>query len=372
MQTLEKYTWLKKINDALVKSDAIPLMRSFAPFDFTKLSVILKKKFSLENFDIKPHETKWLTADEIKLGFAENVNYLSFNFSPLEGNVFLLIDLEDISKITNELLSDNNKMKFTSTILQESYFRFLALETLASLNDLNLFQDLSAKIVETQEPSSEEALCIDLILKINSTNAFIRIAICKKLRSAWEEYFINNPPLKALEISKNLSLVLTAQLGYVKLSYASLKKLKTGDFVILDSIDYDAANNKGTVILKLGETSLFLAKIKEKKLKIVDFANYEETPNMEEKQNNEELFAEAQNEALPTAKIENMPITIIVEAGRFKMNLEKIINMQPGNIIDLALHPETYVNLTVNGQKIGSGELVNLGETLGVRIVEMG
>ena len=48
------------------------------------------------------------------------------------------------------------------------------------------------------------------------------------------------------------------------------------------------------------------------------------------------------------------------------------MNMQPGNLLDLAIHPQRGVNLIVNGQKIAKGELVNLGETLGVRILEMG
>jgi flagellar motor switch protein FliN/FliY len=379
METLEKYAWLKKVNKALLKSDQIPLMRSYGPFNFEELSSKLKNYFSLSYLSIEPDETKWLSKDQIKSGLADNVNYLSFIFSPLQGNVYFLMDLEDVSKLTNELLTHKNQIKFSSTILQESYFRFIALEILNILTEMNLFQNLSAKMVESTDPLSNDAFCIDIKIKINEITCFARIAINSNFRKAWEKYFINNPPLKALETSKALELIITAELGYVKLNYQILKKVKNGDFIILDKINYDPKTNKGQITLKLDDIALFLAKIKQNKIKIVDFANYREEPYMEEKkpvkENNEEAEKKveiAEEKGLPVASLENMPVTIIVEAARFKITLDKLINLQPGNLLDLAIHPETYVNLTVNGQKIASAELVNLGETLGVRIVEMG
>jgi flagellar motor switch protein FliN len=374
MENIKQYSWLRKLNNALLKLDNIPLIRTFAPFDFEKLSDHLKKKFSLKSVKIDTVGTKWLSKDQIKVGLSDNVNYLSFSISPLEGNVFLLMDLEDISKLTNELLVHKNHIKFSTIMLQESYFRFVALETLNILSEMNLFQDLSAKMVEATDILNEDALCIDLKINLNDIFCYGRIAITSKFRKAWEEYFINNPPLKAFELAKTLDLIMTAELGYVKLYYQDLKKLKNGDFIVLDNINYDIRNNKGEVTLRLQDTALFLAKIKQNKLKIIDFANLQEEPNMEEKkiekEEEEKIEAQEQKE-FPAAKLEKMPITVIIEAARFKISLEKLMNMQPGNLIDLAIHPETYVNLCVNGQKIASGELVNLGETLGVRILEI-
>jgi len=379
MENINHYSWLRKINKALLKLDDFPLIRTYAPFDFEKLAKNLKKKFSLKNLKIEIVETKWLTKDQIKEGLSDNVNYLSFSLSPLEGYIFLLMDLEDISKLTNELLTYKNQIKFSTIMLQESYFRFIALETLDILTEMNLFQDLSAKMVEATQPLNEDALCIDIKIQINDAISYTRIAINSKFRKAWEKYFINNPPLKSLEIAKTLDLLMTAELGYVKLNYQDLKKVKKGDFIILDNINYDIKNNKGQITLKLGDTPFFFAKIKQNKIKITDFAVYQEEPYMEEKkiikenkEEKEEKIEVEEEKEFPTASLENMPITIIVEAARFKMNLEKFMNMQPGNLIDLAIHPQTNVNLTVNGQKIASAELVNLGETLGVRILEIG
>ncbi|EKE21561.1 MAG: hypothetical protein ACD_7C00188G0002 [uncultured bacterium] len=376
MENTAQHSWLKKINRALLKLDTIPIMRSYAPFDFEKFSEHLQKKFSLKNLKIETGEKKWLTKDQIKSGFSDNINYLAFTLSPLEGNAFLLMDLEDIAKLTNELLTHTSKIKFSTIMLQESFFRFAALEALDDLTQLNLFQDLSVKMVENADFLNEDAFCIDLKIKINNITLFARIAINENLRKAWEEYFVNNPPLKAFDLAKTLDLIIAAELGYVKLNYHDLKKIKIGDFIILDKINYDLKHNKGQVTLKLGDTSICLAKLKQNKLEIIDLETYQEEPNMEEKKisdaSKEEEIEVQEEKEIPSSSLENMPITIIVEAARFKMNLEKLMNLQPGNLLDLSINPLTHVNLVVNGQKIGSAELVNLGETLGIRILELG
>ena len=44
METLEKYSWLKQINKALLSLDEIPLLRGYAPFNFDEFSEKLEKK----------------------------------------------------------------------------------------------------------------------------------------------------------------------------------------------------------------------------------------------------------------------------------------------------------------------------------------
>nr|NGX32880.1 hypothetical protein [Candidatus Anoxychlamydiales bacterium] len=245
MDTLEKYSWLRKINKTLLTLDELPLLRTYAPFNFDEFSNHLKKKFSLKSVEIKPSEMKWIKADELKGGFSDNVNYLSFVFSNLDGNAYLLMDLEDISKITNEFISGSSQIKLTTTLLEESYFRYISLETLHILSEMNLFQDLSAKMVEITEPLKEDSLCLDIKININDISIYARIAITPKFRKAWENHFISNPPLKAEEISKTLQLTMSAEIGSVNLDYETLKKIQIGDFVILDKINYDVKTNKG-------------------------------------------------------------------------------------------------------------------------------
>ena len=68
----------------------------------------------------------------------------------------------------------------------------------------------------------------------------------------------------------------------------------------------------------------------------------------------------------------DVPLPVIIEVGRIQMSLGKLMELQPGNMLDLKVHPESGVDLVVNGRRIARGELLLIGETLGVRILEMG
>lgn len=76
-----------------------------------------------------------------------------------------------------------------------------------------------------------------------------------------------------------------------------------------------------------------------------------------------------EEKVLPSGKI---PIQITVEVGRLQMPLEKVTQLKPGNVLELGLSPQPDVYLTVGGKRIAKGELVNLGEALGVKILKLG
>jgi len=75
-------------------------------------------------------------------------------------------------------------------------------------------------------------------------------------------------------------------------------------------------------------------------------------------------------EPQPVVNIEEIPITISIEVGRLQMTLQKLSELQPGNLLELDVHPENGVDLVVNGKCIGKGELLRIGEVLGVRILD--
>ena len=74
----------------------------------------------------------------------------------------------------------------------------------------------------------------------------------------------------------------------------------------------------------------------------------------------------------PVEKMANIPISLKVEVGQVRMTLAKLMELQAGATLDLNVDPEEGVDLVVNGKCIGRGELLRLGETLGVRILEIG
>lgn len=79
-----------------------------------------------------------------------------------------------------------------------------------------------------------------------------------------------------------------------------------------------------------------------------------------------------QKQAAPKVESpKDIPITVAVEVARFEMTVEKLMQLQPGNLLSLNIHPEDGVDLIVNGRRVGRGELLLMGESLGVRVTEV-
>ncbi len=378
MKTQENYSWLKKINKAILKLDDIPLFKLQAPFNFEELASLLANKFQLEHVSLKASKLNWKTGAEIQENMGDDIEYLAATLSPLDGAIYFLMNKEDISKLTKQCLTKEHEHGFSNSILAEGFYRFLAMQTIDYLTQMNLFQDLSVKLTENVKPITEASLCLDITIKINNTNLTGRIAITPELRTSWEKTFLHNPPLYAKEIASSLNLPIRAEIGNVQLNLEEFKKVKCGDFIILDKVTYDPNHHKGKTLLYLKESPLLYGKIKQNKIKILDYADYFEENKIMQEEKSEENVNLSPEEIKVTQSQENlasmqeMPVTITVEAARFKITLDKLMNLQPGNVLDLEINPQQGVDLSVNGQKIGKAELINLGETLGIRITEMG
>lgn len=81
--------------------------------------------------------------------------------------------------------------------------------------------------------------------------------------------------------------------------------------------------------------------------------------------------AEPAPRAAPVAP-EEIPLTIKLEVARLQMNAKTLMELQPGNLLELDARPESGIDLVVNGKKVAQGELVQVGSVLGVRILEIG
>jgi type III secretion system YscQ/HrcQ family protein len=79
----------------------------------------------------------------------------------------------------------------------------------------------------------------------------------------------------------------------------------------------------------------------------------------------------AKEPVVPAAAIETLPLKIVFDLGDVEMTLAELKSLVPGQSIDLAREPGSAVRLTVNGVRIGAGEIVEIGGRLGVRITEL-
>jgi type III secretion protein Q len=74
---------------------------------------------------------------------------------------------------------------------------------------------------------------------------------------------------------------------------------------------------------------------------------------------------------VPPAAVEELPLSIVFDLGTVELSLAELKALVPGQVIDLARAPGNAVRVTVNGRRIGAGEIVEIEGRLGVRITEL-
>jgi flagellar motor switch protein FliN len=365
--------WLNKIKKTLIEKDEMPLMKQAAHFSFEDFSKNLKEAFDVD-FNITSSSMMWRSKDDLLDGIGENIVSTAINIAPLSSKAYFVINKNDIKKLTNSLMAKKSQENIISEdIVEEGFFHFLVINILQNLENEKLFKNLSFSY-ENEKIPNEDSLCIDVKISTKANSSWGRIVIPMNLKNSWNKHFLKSPSIISDKIKENLELSVTIEGGYTVLNLNELKKLKKGDFVFLDK----SSNLEKPFVLRTQCMALFLANLEDDKIKIKDFAHYEEEVYME---NNEiidesiEDTMEANNEIAKSSKptsIKEMPIKLTIEMASFKMTLEKLLKIQPGNFLDIPISLDNNVNLTVNGQVIGKAELVYLEDSVGVRILEIG
>ncbi len=68
--------------------------------------------------------------------------------------------------------------------------------------------------------------------------------------------------------------------------------------------------------------------------------------------------------------ISHIPLKIQLEIARISVSLDELQKMKPGSKLPIDINPR-IVNLVVGGKSIGQGEIVEIGDIVGVKILEL-
>ncbi|SFT53762.1 type III secretion protein Q [Mesorhizobium sp. YR577] len=76
-------------------------------------------------------------------------------------------------------------------------------------------------------------------------------------------------------------------------------------------------------------------------------------------------------QTLEESSLDELPVALVFELGRTAMPLGEVRQLAPGAIVQLADVTRETVDIVANGKRVGRGEIVRIGESLGVRIDRM-
>ena len=395
--------YIKEIQSALIEATDIPLSGYAPAFPWEDVSMKIASLFHLPELSVLPRKTQFLTAGEITSGLGAGFVTIALDMTPLNGQAFWLMGREDVAKLTALTLTTSNGNKgFASPKFQEGFYTFLGTQIVHAIDALHPFHDLSLKIGKASPLPQQESLCTDIEIHHPKHTLWGRLVCPASFHQAFKTHFSTQEPEPLTsEQTRHIDVTLQLEIGRTQLTLAHWQAVSVGDFILLDRCTFDPTTLKGTVTLMLHQTPLLRARIKDNSLKIVDYAFYREeqspmNPQMPD-EHPEEMF---DKEEIPPAEFEEegqsdenhlwnrendqnhsiekmistkeIPLLLTVEVARLHITLDKLLQLSPGNVLELPVKPEQGVDITVGGKKVAKAELVRLGEMLGVKILQMG
>ncbi|KTC11849.1 MULTISPECIES: type III secretion system cytoplasmic ring protein SctQ [Pseudomonas] len=162
---------------------------------------------------------------------------------------------------------------------------------------------------------------------------------------------------------QGLRLALSIEAGQAPLTHAELRSLLPGDVVMLDTLaDAQVLLRLGrhcqTVVRRQGDTLVWQGALRPGS---PAFSPYPFDRN--------DPMSEMSTDADLDASLDDLPLTLICQLGSMELTLAQLREMAPGSVLPFTSQAHDEVDLMVNGRRIGRGELVIIGDGLGVRLL---
>lgn len=152
-----------------------------------------------------------------------------------------------------------------------------------------------------------------------------------------------------------LPLVQRVTAGWQWLTLSELRSLEPGDVVMLEHL--------GDGALRLSIQDLLHTRCVPQNdgLRLEHFPQ----PLVETSMNNEAAIPEVD------ASLDDLQLQLVCQVGSSQLSLAELRELGEGSVLPLASREPDAVDLTVNGCRVGRGQLVRIGDGLGVRIISL-
>lgn len=345
------FSWVRKVATHLEEANQIPLFGNSPSFDWNRFSTLISSRFGTHHFSIQETGREWKSATS----FSNDI-VIPLRVTPIGPGIFWLMSEAEARKLATHFVRGQSQGPLLPPEFADGFYRYLLLQGIDCLQSMDSFQRLSIEMEIDGSLPKADLLCVSIELSFNQRSIFGTLAITQTFHRSWIQHFSSLPPSFGKH-AMSIELSLAIQVGSVELETAEWTKLKLGDAIILDQGAYDPRKQLGMATVAWQGIPLFHARIKHHKIELVEPASTHEA-----------IMNKKSKDSHP---ILNTPVHAIVELGRLQMPLEKLMQLSPGNILELPIHPEQLVSLTVNGEVVAKGELLHLGETLSLRITSL-
>ena len=365
------FSWVQKVDESLRELDRIPLGGNAERLDLKLIGEALAARFGEQNLSIALDNGSWKKADKALEKVGTHPLTLGIKLLPLAGEALWVMSRKEVKRLSSYLLLKEKDQEIASETLQDGFYRYLVLHVLDALQEIGPLQQFSLQLEDEIPSVHENSYCVDIQLALSEDKTCHgRLIFSSDLMLSWQKHFASlHYPFTLAPVAKSIELCLSIKTGSALLERKTWESLEIGDVLLLDRGSYDPRHKEGIATLSLGTTPLFHIAIKENKIKLLDYALfYEEDMKNEQDIEAKELLAPEEGR---TMAVKELPLNVTVELARLRMTVDQLMQLSPGNFLQLPIHPEQGVVLSINGQKVGRGEMIYLGDALGIRILEL-
>ncbi len=449
---MKSMSWLRRVPGDLFHLDKKPLIGDAPPFPWAEFSEELGLNLKIKDISITPGELQWRSAEDLFKGLGGQLRGLSFGIVPIEGEIWWVMPEQEILRLIDLLIIKKKtpSQEITDSDFISTFYRFLAIEAIDVFENVQADKKLVVTLMEGEALPSASSLCMDVFVRVDDVTITGRMILSPEFRASWVKRYQQSGVRLNSPVSETLDVIVHLEAGRINLKPSEWKQVAVGDFIILDKCSLDPSEDKGKVLLTIGEIPFFRAKIKQNTLKILEHPlHYEvntmmdktpDTPDddidtsdsfhfdeeiteestteestteessaeesvteestteehtdtdsgsdifdVDEEHNEESSAPEEEEGSVETAekmiqekqqpgspmKLEDIPLPVVIEVGRIQLSIKKLLELQPGNMLDLDIHPDASVDMVVHGKRIARAELLKIGDSLGVRILEL-
>ena len=395
--------WMKKISPSIFETLGLSDQGTLPQFPMEEFILSLKESLQLENLSIQLGKMDCIGAESYYSGLGTKTIVIPLSLSPLSGEMYFVMGIDDIKTLISWMQTadtDQGSIALDNQAIVKGLYTYLITQAIDSIMQLKIYKDLSIKITSGNNESLQ-CFAIDLTISSNIDHLAARMLLPLPLyRSIHSHFTFISPTLENLEGIIDLAIPLSIRTGSVTLSAIELEQVVEGDFLIVRNSFYHLAEGKGSFQMLIGSNPLFQVKKQKDGIKVLDYLYFYNEENMDDIDDDdyldddlsddfysedldedldEKVISTAEEKVAPFAQeaivpektnLSNVSITVNLEVARFTLSLAELKKLGPGVKLPVMINPR-YVNLIVSGKSIGTGEVIEIGDTIGVKVTSL-
>ncbi len=277
------YEWLKASDPKILEQDHIPLGGFSPEFPWGEFSQKISQAFQIEDFKFEKGNIQWLSSSKFSKDLGDTLFTQQISISSFEGNVYFVVDLDDLRYLMYSLLARQAPSDFQifDEELEQGFYRYLSLEAVRCFSEINFDPNLNFHLLQEKTLPEEECLGIDIRISLFDRQITARLLISQEFLRSWTQHYSERTLATPVspELLKKLEIPFHIEIGKVQLTQEELKTIEEGDLVLLDQCYIDPENSQGQVVLTLGGSPKIRASLEKNHIKIMESPLFHEDIN---------------------------------------------------------------------------------------------